>query len=68
VKEKLANAERLSEIDTDGYDAVFYPGGHGPVIDLAKDPENIKIANEFHRAKKTVAAICHGVGYVLCSC
>jgi putative intracellular protease/amidase len=63
VKEKLANAKRLSEVDPDEYDAIFYPGGHGPVIDLPKDAENIKLANAFYRAGKIVSAVCHGPAY-----
>ena len=60
VKGKLANAKRLSDVDPDKYDAIFYVGGHGPVIDLSKDPENIQLANAIYRANKTVAAVCHG--------
>ncbi|KAF7352839.1 putative chaperone protein HSP31 [Mycena venus] len=42
------------------YDAIFYVGGHGPVIDLAVDPVNIKLASEFYQAGKITAAVCHG--------
>ncbi|KAH9071603.1 class I glutamine amidotransferase-like protein [Lactarius deliciosus] len=42
------------------YLAVFYVGGHGPVIDLAKDEVNIELANKFYRAGKVVGAVCHG--------
>ncbi|TFK97341.1 class I glutamine amidotransferase-like protein [Pterulicium gracile] len=42
------------------YDAVFYAGGHGPVIDLAVDSDNAKLASEFYRAGKPVSAMCHG--------
>lgn len=45
VKEKLATAKKLSEVSHDAYDAIFYVGGHGPVIDLASDPVNIKLAS-----------------------
>ena len=60
VKEKFAKAKYLADVDIDEYDALFYPGGHGPVIDLAKDEENIKIANAFYRSNKLVSAVCHG--------
>lgn len=46
VTEKLATAKKLSEVNPSQYDAVFYVGGHGPVLDLATDPTNIKVGNE----------------------
>ncbi|KAF7351267.1 Glutathione-independent glyoxalase HSP31 [Mycena sanguinolenta] len=58
VKSKLASAKKLSE--REDYDAVFYVGGHGPVMDLAVDPINIKLASEFYQAGKITAAVCHG--------
>ncbi|OSC98966.1 class I glutamine amidotransferase-like protein [Trametes coccinea BRFM310] len=60
VKEKLAHAKKLSEVKASDYDAIFYVGGHGPVIDLAVDPVNIALANEFYRSGKVTAAVCHG--------
>lgn len=60
VQKKLSTAKKLSEVKPDDYDAVFYVGGHGPVLDLAVDPVNIKLASEFYRAGKLVAAVCHG--------
>lgn len=46
VKSKFANAKKLSDVNVDDYDAIFYVGGHGPVIDLASDPVNIKLASQ----------------------
>jgi len=46
VKGKLASAKKLSEVNAEGYDAIFYVGGHGPVIDLAQDAVNIKLASQ----------------------
>ncbi|EMD40839.1 hypothetical protein CERSUDRAFT_80494 [Gelatoporia subvermispora B] len=60
VKSKLANAKTLSEVNARNYDAIFYVGGHGPVIDLATDPVNIKLASEFFQAGKITSAVCHG--------
>jgi len=60
VQKKLANAKKISDVNVDDYDAVFYPGGHGPVIDLASDPVNIKLGSQFYRAGKIVSAVCHG--------
>ncbi|KAG6337354.1 hypothetical protein ID866_1727 [Astraeus odoratus] len=60
VQYKLAHAKKLSDIKAEDYDAVFYVGGHGPVIDLAVDPVNIKLASEFYNAGKVTSAVCHG--------
>ncbi|CAL1701057.1 unnamed protein product [Somion occarium] len=60
VKNKFANAKKLSEVNSADYDAIFYIGGHGPVIDLASDPVNAKLASDFFRAGKITAAVCHG--------
>lgn len=46
VKSKLANAKKLTDVQVKDYDAIFYVGGHGPVIDLAQDPVNAKLASE----------------------
>jgi putative intracellular protease/amidase len=46
VESKLAKAKKLSEVKVTDYDAVFYIGGHGPVLDLASDPVNAKLASE----------------------
>ncbi|KAJ7733831.1 class I glutamine amidotransferase-like protein [Mycena olivaceomarginata] len=61
VKAKLANAKKLSEVSAKDYDAVYYIGGHGPVFDLAVDPENIKLGNEAIQSGKIVSAVCHGL-------
>jgi putative intracellular protease/amidase len=42
------------------YDALFYPGGHGPVFDLYSDDHSIALVREFAKAGKPVAAVCHG--------
>ncbi|KAH9482967.1 Glyoxalase 3 [Psilocybe cubensis] len=60
VKEKLANAKKLSDVQFKDYDAIFYVGGHGPVIDLPEDKDNIKLIGEFWNAGKIVSAVCHG--------
>ncbi|KAI0089152.1 ThiJ/PfpI [Irpex rosettiformis] len=60
VKQKLASAKTLTEVNVDDYDAVFYVGGHGPVIDLASDPENAKLVSAFWQKGKITSAVCHG--------
>jgi len=57
---KLASAKKLDQIDFKDYDAVFYIGGHGPVIDLASDPVNAKLVENFWNSDKIVSAVCHG--------
>ena len=46
VKAKFANAKKLSDVSAKDYDAIFYVGGHGPVLDLASDPVNSKLASQ----------------------
>ncbi|KAI0045988.1 class I glutamine amidotransferase-like protein [Auriscalpium vulgare] len=62
VKARFAAAKVIGPktVDVGEYAAIFYVGGHGPVIDLASHEGNIAVANEFYRAGKTVAAVCHG--------
>ena len=55
----LANTIVLSTISADGFDAVFYPGGHGPLWDLAEDADSIKLIETFARHNRPVAAVCH---------
>ena len=58
----LAATARLSAVSTQGVDAVFYPGGHGPLWDLAEDADSIKLIESMSAAGKTVAAVCHAPG------
>ena len=60
VVEKLKTAKKLSDVKAADYDAIFYVGGHGPVIDLPVDSDNAKLASEFYQAGKITAAVCHG--------
>ncbi|CAB3787654.1 hypothetical protein LMG28614_02544 [Paraburkholderia ultramafica] len=55
----LANTERLATLSSVDYDAVFYPGGHGPLWDLADDAHSIGLIEAFHASGKPVAAVCH---------
>lgn len=55
----LANTIQLSGVRAADYDAVFYPGGHGPMWDLAEDPASIKLIENFYGDGKPVAAVCH---------
>jgi len=55
----LANTVKLSEVSSVDYDAVFYPGGHGPMWDLAEDRQSIALIEAMFAAGKPVAAVCH---------
>ena len=60
--EQLANTVRLDSIRHDDFDAVFYPGGHGPMWDLTNDANSIKLIESFLAANKPVALVCHAPG------
>jgi putative intracellular protease/amidase len=60
TQQRLANTLRLSEVRAEDYDAIFYPGGHGPLWDLSVDPDSIALIEAFYRQQKPVAAVCHG--------
>ena len=62
AQRSLAHTGKLSEVDAAGYDAVFYPGGHGPLWDLAQDPHSLQLIQQMLQADKTVAAVCHAPG------
>jgi putative intracellular protease/amidase len=61
----LANTLPLKEIDSKEYDAVFYPGGHGPLWDLREDPVSIALIEAFYHNQKPVAAVCHAPAVLL---
>jgi putative intracellular protease/amidase len=58
----LAATVRLSPISHEDFDAVFYPGGHGPLWDLAEDRTSIRLIESAIAAGKPVAAVCHAPG------
>ena len=60
ARAQLANTLKLSEVRAQDYDAIFYPGGHGPLWDLVSDPHSIRLIEDFWAAEKPVAAVCHG--------
>jgi Putative intracellular protease/amidase len=59
LKNKIANTVKLSEVNQADYDAVFYPGGHGPLWDLANDVTSISLIEDFYKHRKPVAFVCH---------
>jgi putative intracellular protease/amidase len=56
----LADTVLLSSVSHEEFDAVFYPGGHGPLWDLSEDRDSIMLIEAMHAAGKPVAAVCHG--------
>ncbi|HEY9038076.1 MAG TPA: type 1 glutamine amidotransferase domain-containing protein [Roseovarius sp.] len=59
AQKDLAATEVLSTISTDGYDAIFFPGGHGPLWDLAEDDDSTALIEAFAASDRPIGAICH---------
>lgn len=59
TQEILSKTIALETIEQADYDAVFYPGGHGPLWDLAEDKNSIALIESFYKHNKPVAAVCH---------
>ena len=55
----LAHTVVLSAVSADGFDAIFYPGGHGPLWDLAEDADSIKLIETFASSDRPIGAVCH---------
>lgn len=62
AQKALANTVTLDTIKGEDFDAVFYPGGHGPLWDLAEDAKSIALIENLYAAGKPVAAVCHAPG------
>ncbi|MBE0569845.1 MAG: type 1 glutamine amidotransferase domain-containing protein [Deltaproteobacteria bacterium] len=56
---QLANTEKLADMSADDFDAVFYPGGHGPMWDMPDNATSIALIESFVKADKPVGAVCH---------
>ena len=61
----VANTAKLADMDAADYDAVFYPGGHGPLWDLTDNTDSISLIERFLAANKPVAAVCHATAAFL---
>lgn len=61
-QQALAATVPLAGVKVDDYDAVFYPGGHGPLWDLAQDADSIRVIETMFKAGKQVALVCHAPG------
>jgi putative intracellular protease/amidase len=62
LKDKLAHTLKLADVKAEDYDAVFYPGGHGPLWDLANDMTSVSLIETFYNHQKPVAFVCHAPG------
>ena len=65
AKGLLANTVRLSEVSAADFDAVFYPGGHGPLWDLHDNADSLALLNAFAKADKPIGAVCHAPAVLL---
>ncbi len=65
VQQLLATTKKLAEINAENFDAVFFPGGHGPMWDLTNDANSIQLIQNFWTAKKPVVAVCHAPAVLL---
>lgn len=62
AQQALANTVKLASIDQQDFDTVFYPGGHGPLWDLAESADSIQLIESFDRAGKPMGFVCHAPG------
>jgi putative intracellular protease/amidase/predicted enzyme related to lactoylglutathione lyase len=62
AQEALANTVTLADVKSEDFDTVFYPGGHGPMWDLAEDPVSIALLESFYNSGKPIALVCHSPG------
>lgn len=62
AQKAFVNTVRLSEVKAEDFDTIFYPGGHGPMWDLAEDPVSITLLESFYNSGKPIALVCHSPG------
>ncbi|RBO86328.1 type 1 glutamine amidotransferase domain-containing protein [Marinomonas aquiplantarum] len=62
AQQVLANTVKLDDVSQDEFDAVFYPGGHGPLWDLAESTTSISLIEAFEQAGKPISFVCHAPG------
>lgn len=62
AQKELSQTVKLADMKAEDFDTVFYPGGHGPMWDLAESPVSIKLLEAFYNAGKPIALVCHSPG------
>lgn len=65
AQKQLAATHKLSDVNPSEFDAVFYPGGHGPLWDLTDNTDSIRLIEHFVATRKPVAAVCHAPAVLL---
>jgi len=65
LKKQLTHTSMLTDVKADDYDAVFYPGGHGPLWDLANDKTSVLLIETFYNQGKPIVFVCHGPGALI---
>ncbi|QHL86762.1 type 1 glutamine amidotransferase domain-containing protein [Nibribacter ruber] len=65
LQEELAATTPLHQVKAEQYDAVFFPGGHGPLWDLYKNQDSIQLIESLWKSKKPVVAVCHAPAVLL---
>jgi putative intracellular protease/amidase len=65
LQAKLAHTYTLDEVNESDFDAIFYPGGHGPLWDLTSNERSIALIEQFYTKGKPVAAVCHAPAALL---
>lgn len=62
AQKELSQTVTLADVKADNFNALFYPGGHGPLWDLAESAASISLIESFYNSKKPVALVCHAPG------
>ncbi|KTC84276.1 MULTISPECIES: type 1 glutamine amidotransferase domain-containing protein [Legionella] len=62
AKKNLSQTGKLADMKAEDFDAVFYPGGHGPLWDLAENADSIHLLESFYNSEKPIALVCHAPG------
>ena len=62
AQKALANTVKLADVKAEDFDTVFYPGGHGPMWDLAESPVSAALLESFYNVGKPIALVCHSPG------
>jgi putative intracellular protease/amidase len=63
--DKVADSLKISDVKIEDFDAVFYPGGHGPLWDLTNDKDSIKLIERFYNHQKPISFVCHAPAALL---
>ena len=59
AQQALASTQKLSDVEANDFDAIFYPGGHGPLWDLAEDRDSKRLIEAFAASDRPIGAVCH---------